>query len=159
MRHQRTPLLDVDGLRSRLSPSSVCTPTPLRGLDLDSLTVQTNPDVDAWFAQLAHPLKPAMQRVREIILAADPRMTELVQYGTVQFVYVTALCNFVQVKNRKHITIMFNVGGRIPGEFPHLEAAPNSYVRHMRLVDLSDVEARAEELRAITIAWCNYKTG
>ena len=121
--------------------------------------MQTNPDVDAWFAQLEHPLRPAMQRVREIILSADARMTELVQYGTVQFVHVSGLCNFVQVKNKKQITVMFNVGGRIPGEFPHLEGPPNSYVRHMRFADQKDVEARADELRAITVAWCNYKSG
>ena len=121
--------------------------------------MHTNPDVDAWFDQLAHPLKPAMQRIREIILSADARMTELVQYGTVQFVYVSGLCNFVQVKNKKQITVMFNVGGRIPGEFPHLEGPPNSYVRHMRFADQNDVDTRADELRAITVAWCNYKSG
>jgi hypothetical protein len=120
--------------------------------------MQTNPDVDAWFAQLEHPLKPAMLRVREIILGADSRMTEVVQYGTVQFVYESPLCNLVQVKNKKQVSVMFNVGGRIPGEFPHLEAAPNSYVRHMRFADQKDVEARADELRAITVAWCAYKT-
>jgi hypothetical protein len=45
-----------------------------------------NPEVDAWFAALEQPLKPVMQRVREIILGADPDMREIVQYGTVQFV-------------------------------------------------------------------------
>lgn len=57
--------------------------------------MRTNPDVDRWFADLDHPLKPAMQRVREISMDADPRMTELIQYGTVQFVYGSAMANFV----------------------------------------------------------------
>jgi hypothetical protein len=55
--------------------------------------VTTNPAVDAWFAELDHPLKPLMQRVREIILDADPRMSEIVQYGTVQFVYASPMAN------------------------------------------------------------------
>jgi hypothetical protein len=30
----------------------------------------TSPDVDAWFAQLNHPLKPLMQTIRQVINAA-----------------------------------------------------------------------------------------
>ncbi len=33
-----------------------------------------NPEVDVWFAQLAHPLKPVMQRVREVILDDFPHL-------------------------------------------------------------------------------------
>ena len=32
----------------------------------------TDPSVDAWFDAYDNPMKPAVQRVREIILAADP---------------------------------------------------------------------------------------
>ncbi len=39
------------------------------------------PEVEAWFAELHHPLEPAMRRVRDIILGADPWMTGVVQYG------------------------------------------------------------------------------
>jgi hypothetical protein len=47
--------------------------------------VNTNPEVETWFAELQHPLAPVMRGVREVILSADARMTEQVQYGTVQF--------------------------------------------------------------------------
>ena len=43
----------------------------------------TNPEVEDWFATRKPPAEAAMRRVREIILAADPRMTEYVKYGTV----------------------------------------------------------------------------
>jgi hypothetical protein len=111
-------------------------------------------EVEAWFAELHHPLEAAMRRVREIILGADPRLTEIVQYGTVQFTYKSGLCSFVQLKDKKRINLMFNAAGRIPGEYPHLEGRS---VKYMRFADPGEVEERADELRAITVAWCNHR--
>lgn len=117
--------------------------------------VNPNPAVDSWFAELDHPLKPVMQRVREIILHADPRMSEMVQYGTVQFVYESTMCGFVQVKDPKQVSLMFNAAGHLKGEFPHLEGKS---VKYLRFHDLAELEARADELQAITTAWCAYKS-
>lgn len=118
--------------------------------------MKVNREIEQWFAAKNHPQEEALRRVREIILEADPRMTEMVQYGTIQFVYQSGLANFVQVSN-KPITLMFNVGARIPGRFPHLEGdGPNA--RFMRFADLAEVEARAAELRKIVKAWCDYKS-
>jgi hypothetical protein len=117
--------------------------------------VSANPAVDAWFAELDHPLKPVMQRVREILLGADPGISELVQYGTIQFVYVSVLCNFVQVKDVRQVSLMFNAAGRLKGDFPHLEGKS---VKYMRFRDLAEVNACAEELAAITAAWRVHKS-
>jgi hypothetical protein len=118
--------------------------------------MQANPDVDAWFAELRdHPLQPVMQRVREIILDADPDMSELVQYGTIQFVYMTPMCAFVQVKDTRQVSLMFNAAGRLKGEFPHLEGKS---VKYLRFHTMAEVEACADELRAITAAWHAYKS-
>jgi hypothetical protein len=70
-------------------------------------------EVDQWFTSLQHPLKPVMQRVREVILGADHRMAELVQYGTAQFAYMSGLCSFVQLKDTRLVTLMFNAAGRL----------------------------------------------
>jgi hypothetical protein len=113
-----------------------------------------NPEVDAWFAALDHPLEPAMQKVRQTILQADPRMQEVVQYGTVQFVYKSPLCNFVQVKDRQRVNLMFNAAGRLQGEFPHLEGKS---VKYLRFTDEQQVDQQADELRAIVKAWIAYK--
>ncbi|MGH2594819.1 MAG: hypothetical protein ACRDH7_02515 [Actinomycetota bacterium] len=53
-------------------------------------------EVEQWFAAKNHPQEEALRRVREIILDADPRMTEMVQYGTIRSVYESGLANFVQ---------------------------------------------------------------
>jgi hypothetical protein len=109
-------------------------------------------DVNSWFTELRHPQEGALRRIREIILGADPRMAELVQYRTLHFVYEGDLASFVQLK-KKPITLMFNVGARIPGRFPHLEGdGPNA--RFMRFADLAEVDARASELAKIVATWC-----
>jgi hypothetical protein len=96
-----------------------------------------------------------MQRVREILLGADPGISEMVQYGTIQFVYVSVLCNFVQVKDARQVSLMFNAAGRLKGDFPHLEGKS---VKYMRFRDLAEVNACADELAAITAAWRVYKS-
>ena len=113
-------------------------------------------EVQSWFTDLHHPREDVLRRIREIILEADPRMSELVQYRTLHFVYEGDLASFVQLKKRS-VTLMFNVGARIPGRFPHLEGdGPNA--RFMRFAELAEVEARADELARIVTAWCEYKS-
>jgi hypothetical protein len=111
-------------------------------------------DVDAWFAARKPPAEPALQRVREIILGADPRMTEYVKYGTVQFAFGGDMAGFVQT-DRKTVSLMFNRGGKIEGSFPHLEGSGRA-VRFMRFADLAEVEERAEELAEVVRAWCTF---
>jgi hypothetical protein len=55
--------------------------------------------------------------VREIILKADPLMTEYLKSRTVRFVYEGDLAAFVHLKD-KHVTLMFYRGARIEGDFP-----------------------------------------
>ncbi|HLZ28898.1 MAG TPA: DUF1801 domain-containing protein [Chloroflexota bacterium] len=115
----------------------------------------TDPGVDSWFAELDHPLKPVFNRIREVLLDADPKLQASVQYGTIQFVYGSPMCSFVQVRETRQVSLMFNAAGRLKGEFPHLEGQS---VKYMRFRDVAEVEARSDELRAITAAWVAYKT-
>jgi len=116
--------------------------------------MSANPEVDAWFAELEHPLKPVMQEVRAVITSADERLREDIQYGTVQFNYKSGLCSFVQVKDRKRVRLMFNAAGRLKGDFPHLQGKS---VKYMYFTSLADVAERSVELQAIAEAWIAYK--
>ena len=61
--------------------------------------VAKSDEVERWFAETRPPSEKAMRRVRDIIVAADRRITEYVKYGTVQFKSDTGdFANFVQVK-------------------------------------------------------------
>jgi Domain of unknown function (DU1801) len=109
-------------------------------------------EVDHWFAERKPPAEPALQRVRDVVLKADGRITEYVKYGTVQFAFEGDLANFVQ-HGKKTVSLMFNRGARIKGHFPNLEGEGPS-ARFMRFADVKEVAARAGELTEVTKAWC-----
>jgi hypothetical protein len=111
-----------------------------------------NPDVDAWFAEKRPVSAAAMQRMREVILDADPRMQEQVQYGTINFGFGGVMASVVQVKEPR-VNLMFHRGAAMKGEFPHLEGEGRS-PRYLRFADVAEVEAQADEIRALVRAWC-----
>jgi len=120
--------------------------------------VKKNAEIDRWFREKKPKGEPAMQRVREIILGADDRMIERVQYGTITFACKDNMASFVQVAN-KHVTLMFNRGQLIQdkAKHPHLEGTgPNA--RFMRFADLKEAADRAAELRDLTQRWCTVMT-
>ena len=116
--------------------------------------MKKDPAVEQWFAaRSTHPLAPVMRRAHDAIIAGDPGMRAIVKYGTVTFTCANDLAGFVQVADKKRVSLMFNNGAKIPGRFPHLEGdGPNA--RFMRFSDVKDVAARAGELGRIAKAWC-----
>jgi hypothetical protein len=114
-------------------------------------------EVNAWFAARKPPAEAALQRVRQVILAADPRMTEYVKYGNVQFDHGGGMASFVQADG-KRVSLMFHRGGKIEGSFPHMEGTGRQ-VRFMRFNDVADVDAQADELTAVVQAWCAFADG
>jgi hypothetical protein len=99
-----------------------------------------------------------MRRVRDVILAADPRISAIVKHGTVTFVSERDLAGYLQVADKQRVSLMFNNGAKIAGSYPHLEGTgPNA--RFMRFTDVADVSARASELRRIVKVWCSMQDG
>ena len=116
--------------------------------------MKTSPDVERWFAEKKLPTEATIRKVREIILRADRRMTEFVKYGTLTFGFDGDFATFVQVSNKKRVSVMFNRGARIPGKFAYVEGTGPS-ARFMRFADLAEAQARAAELSKIVAAWCS----
>jgi hypothetical protein len=112
-------------------------------------------EVDRWLSETNPGLEAALRRVTEIILGADPPLTAYVKYGTVTFAYQGDLAAFIQPKSHR-VSLMFNRGARIPGDFQHLEGSGPT-ARFMRFADLAEVEERAGELAAVARAWCQLQ--
>lgn len=111
-------------------------------------------DVDAWFADYEHPAKDAMLRVRAIVLE-DDRMTETIKWQSPTFTYEGNMASF-NPRTKAHVSLMFHTGASIPGDHPRLEGGGDT-ARYMRFADLAEVEAAADELCAITAAWCESR--
>ena len=113
--------------------------------------MKKDPEAEKWFQ--GKRAEPALRRVRDIILRADPRMAEGTKYGTVTFHCGGDFASFVQ-HDKPAVSLMFNRGGIIPGKYPHLEGEGRQ-VRFMRFADVKEVDARAAELSKIVVAWCD----
>jgi hypothetical protein len=113
------------------------------------------PDVEAWFARYDNPMKDVVQRVREIVLDADPRVDECVKWQAPTFPYKGNIASFYP-KSRQHASLMFHLGAKIPGSFPRLEGTGDTS-RVMKLADLAEAEAARPELESIVRAWCDWR--
>jgi len=96
-----------------------------------------------------------LQRARQVILGADRRLAEYIKYGSVIFGYQGDFASFVQAK-KKTVSIMFNRGAHIKGDFPSLEGTGPT-ARFMRFATVDDVDRHAAELARVAVAWCDQR--
>jgi hypothetical protein len=114
--------------------------------------MNTNPAVDAWFEAYDNPQKAGVQRVREIILATDDRITEAIKWKAPTFIYKGNIASFYP-KAKKHVSLMFHRGAHIPGDHPLLEGQGDTS-RTAKFADVADIEAKRAELEGVIRAWC-----
>jgi hypothetical protein len=113
-----------------------------------------NPEVDEWFKQKKPPLADGLNRARDIILAADRRVTETIKWGTPTFVYKGNILSFAPSKTS--ISLMFHRGAEIPGRHPRLEGE-GKLVRTMRFKNAAEVQAGKAHIQGAVKAWCTYR--
>jgi len=113
------------------------------------------PEVDAWFERYDNPMKPVVQRVREIVLDADPRVDEVIKWQAPTFTYRGNIASFYP-KSRQHASLMFHLGAKIPGDFPSLEGTGDTS-RVFKVADLAEADAARSELESIVRAWCDWR--
>ncbi len=113
------------------------------------------PEVDAWFERYDNPMKDVVQRIREIVLDADPRVDECVKWQAPTFTYKGNIASFYP-KSRQHASLMFHVGAQIPGTYPRLEGTGDTS-RVMKVADVGEAEAARAELESIVRAWCDWR--
>jgi uncharacterized protein YdhG (YjbR/CyaY superfamily) len=112
-------------------------------------------EVDAWFAKYDNPMKEVVQRIREIILAADPRMDECIKWQAPTFTYRGNLASFFP-KSRQHASLMFHTGAHIPGEHPRLEGSGET-ARTMKIGSVEEADAARRDIERIVRAWCDWR--
>ena len=115
------------------------------------------PEVDAWFERYDNPMKPVVQRIRDIVLAADPRVDEVIKWQAPTFTYKGNIASFYP-KSRQHASLMFHLGAQIPGSHPRLEGTGDTS-RVFKVIDLDDAEVARPELESIVRSWCEWRDG
>jgi uncharacterized protein YdhG (YjbR/CyaY superfamily) len=115
-----------------------------------------NAEVDAWLKKYDNPMKDVVLRVREIILAADPRIEEAIKWQAPTFMFKGNLASFFP-KSRQHASLMFHVGAKIPGKHPRLEGTGDTS-RVMKIASLAEANAAKPDLERLVRAWCDWRS-
>jgi hypothetical protein len=115
----------------------------------------TSPEVEAWFAQLDHPMKPVMLRVREVILGADGRLSEAMKWQSPTFMYEGNLAS-IDPHAKRWVSVLFHRGAEIPGQHALLQGG-GKLARYARFETLADVDAHRAELETAVRAWCDSR--
>jgi uncharacterized protein YdeI (YjbR/CyaY-like superfamily) len=114
-----------------------------------------NPQVDEFMAKLEHPLKDELQRVREIILAADSKMTEVIKWGGPTFVYKGNLATLTP-RSKRFVNLFFQTGAVIRDGHGILEGDAKE-VRVARFHNMKEIEEKEEALKAVVREWIRLR--
>jgi uncharacterized protein YdhG (YjbR/CyaY superfamily) len=109
--------------------------------------------VDAWFARYENPMKDVVLRLRELILAADPRIDECIKWQAPTFIYEGNLASFFP-KSKQHASLLFHTGARIPSAHPRLEGT-GSTSRVLKIGSVKEANASRRDLEKLVRAWCD----
>ena len=112
-------------------------------------------EVDAWLKRYDNPMKEVVAKIREIILAADPRIEESIKWQAPTFSYRGNLASFFP-KSKKHASLMFHRGASIPGRFKRL-VGDGKEARSLKIASKAEAIAAKKEIEAIVRAWCDWK--
>jgi hypothetical protein len=115
-----------------------------------------DPEVDAWFGALEHPLKDVMLDVRRAMLAADRRVGECIKWKSPTFTFEGNIAS-IDPKSKAHVLLMFHLGAKIPGDHPALEGT-GSTARYVRFADRADVRRKRAALRGAVAAWIEWRS-
>jgi len=113
-------------------------------------------EVDEWFEHYDNPMRDVVLAVREVILAADDRIDECIKWKSPTFTFNGNIASF-NPRSKRHASLMFHVGAQIPGDHSVLEGGGDT-ARYMTFADLDEVEAKADDLRAVLAAWIDWKS-
>ena len=116
-----------------------------------------NPEVDKWLAAYDNPMKPVVSAMRDVILAADQRVSEAIKWQAPTFIYKGNIASFFP-KAKTHASLMFHKGAEISGDFPNLEG-DGKEARSFKVKDLDELKSKSAELAGIVRAWCAMRDG
>jgi len=112
-------------------------------------------EVEAWFTGYENPMKPVVERIREIVLAADERIGECIKWQAPTFVYRGNLASFFP-KSKQHASLMFHTGAQIPGKHPLLTGGGDTS-RVMKIGSVAEANASKRDIERIVKAWCDFR--
>ena len=115
-----------------------------------------NPAVDAFLDEKAHPMRLEIDRLRDVMLSADPRIAETIKWGGPTFVLAGGRANLATIvlRGRSALTLFFQEGASIPDP-DRLLSGDAAHVRTVRLDSLGAIDGAADGLSRIVRSFCD----
>ena len=113
-----------------------------------------NPQFDEFMANLKHPLKEEMQRVREIILGPENKMTEVIKWGGPTFIYKGNLATLTP-RTKRFVNLFFQTGALIKAGHGILAGDANEV--RVAFHNMKDIDEKEEALKAVVREWIHLK--
>lgn len=114
-----------------------------------------NPEVDTLLKEKNHPLDAEIRKVREIILATDPRIEEAVKWKSPTFIYKGNIASYF-MNAKKHVSLMFHKGATITDPHGLLEGEGKES-RVAKFHSLDDIEQKKAALVAVINEWISMQ--
>ncbi len=110
-----------------------------------------NPEVDEYLKKKNHPLTSEIQRVREIIMATDNKISETIKWSSPTFMYKGNIASYF-MNAKKHVSLMFHKGATIHDPSGLLEG-DGKEARTAKFFDMEDIESKKEALESAIREW------
>jgi hypothetical protein len=110
-----------------------------------------NPEVDEYLKKKVHPLSDEINRVREIILATDDRITEGIKWQSPTFMYKGNIASYF-MNAKKHVSLMFHKGATINDPTGLLDG-DGKEGRTAKFYSMDDIEEKKPKLESVIKEW------
>ncbi|MCR9250210.1 MAG: DUF1801 domain-containing protein [bacterium] len=115
------------------------------------MTTKTNPEVDQYMIDKNHPLTEEINKVREIILAVHPEITETIKWSSPTFIYKGNMASFF-MNAKKHVSLMFHKGALI-NDSTGLLQGDGKEGRAAKFKDMQEILDRSDDLVSVVNGW------
>ncbi len=110
-----------------------------------------NPKVDEYMAKLDNPLKELWEEIRQIVLYANPGMSEDIKWGAPTFIYKGNLATF-NPRAKKFVNLTFHTGALIDDPASVLEGDAKE-ARVFRVSNAGELHEKSEGLKRVVQNW------
>jgi uncharacterized protein YdhG (YjbR/CyaY superfamily) len=100
-------------------------------------------------------MRDVVERIRTIVLGADPRIEECIKWQAPTFVYRGNLASFYP-KSKQHASLMFHTGAQIPGTHPRLEGS-GAVSRVIKVGSVAEANEAKVDIERLVRAWCDWR--
>ncbi len=121
------------------------------------MTAKTNPEVDQYMIDKNHPLTEEINKVREIILAVHPEITETIKWSSPTFIYKGNMASFF-MNAKKHVSLMFHKGALI-NDSTGLLQGDGKEGRAAKFKDMQEILDRSDDLVSVVNGWIELQDG